>query len=419
MSDEIGSDNGGSVFNADEQGVGDYTSYMYSFPERCGHWTHSHVDEKRYPAVQAAIILEVGIRNSEGGEKSAVEQHSFCLKSYNHILRKMVASKLIPSELKEKFKRIDGTATANVLSGEGILTKYKLFKKHLMNSLIPLLPKTIHDIPSGKQLWDAFDDVCVELYKKKQKVSLAKKRKKENTTRPDAKDDEAMKAINDLTMTRLPDGWMYQKGYPEKLLLSMKIFYKSKVFHRSSGTADDGKPKRNRRQIRAEKSKQKLQEFADDRNSIYKDEVAKRQKVSRQKANSSAVEANSIHRMSVSMAQSTQSDMLKDHMAMFVQGKDFFSTLLQSEIATNLGEALLLQTEKNKSHPGPDSSGIVGPVELLDSNSEAGSEHNLDPTSDDDDDEPIADAEEILDVDEVANAPPYSAEDSHTHSDSD
>jgi hypothetical protein len=145
---------------------------MYSFPECCGHWTHLHVGEKRYPAVQAAIILEVGIQNSEVGKKSTVEQHSFCLKSYNHIMRKMVASKLIPSELKGKFKRIDGTATAKVLSGKGILTKYKLFKKH---SLIPLLPKTIHDILSGKQLWDAFDDVCVELYKKKQKVSLAKK----------------------------------------------------------------------------------------------------------------------------------------------------------------------------------------------------------------------------------------------------
>jgi hypothetical protein len=31
---------------------------------------------------------------------------------------------------------------------------------------------------------------------------------------------------------------------------------------------------------------------------------------------------------------------------------------------------------------------------LLDSDSETGSEHNLDSTSDDDDDEPIADAEE-------------------------
>jgi hypothetical protein len=108
-------------------------------------------------------------------------------------LRKRVASKHIPSELKGKFKRIDGTAAANVLSGKGILTKYKLFKKNLMNSLIPLLPKTTHDISSGKQLWDAFDDVCVELYKKKQKVSLAKKRKKENTTRPDANNNEAIK----------------------------------------------------------------------------------------------------------------------------------------------------------------------------------------------------------------------------------
>jgi hypothetical protein len=54
------------------------------------------------------------------------------------------------------------------------------------------------------------------------------------------------------------------------------------------------------------------------------------------------------------------------------------------------------------SHPGPDSSGIVGPVELLDSESEAGSKHNSDPTSDDD--EPITDAEEVIDVDKVANA---------------
>jgi hypothetical protein len=188
---------------------------------------------------------------------------------------------------------------------------------------VSMLPKTIHEPPSGKQLWEAFDRVSVDLYKKQQKLLLAKKRKKVKSVIPPADEDEALKEIDEFFILSLPDGWMYQKGYPEKLLLSMKICYKSKVFQRSS--ADGGEPKQSRKEIRKENYKQKLQEFADGRNDIYRQEVAKKQKVARQKANSSTVEANSIHRMSVSMAQNTQSDILKDHMAMFVQGKEFFS----------------------------------------------------------------------------------------------
>ena len=111
-------------------------------------------------------------------------------------------------------------------------------------------------------------------------------------------------------------------------------------------------------------SKDTKPEFADGRNDIYKEEVAKKQKVTRQKANSSAVEANSIHRMSVSMAKNTNSNVLKDHMAMFIQDKDFFSDDLQKEIAANLGKSLLVQTSINASRTSQD---IAGPVELLES----------------------------------------------------
>ncbi len=34
----------------------------------------------------------------------------------------------------------------------------------MMNTIVPMLPKNIHEIPSGKQLWEAFDRVCLELY---------------------------------------------------------------------------------------------------------------------------------------------------------------------------------------------------------------------------------------------------------------
>jgi hypothetical protein len=110
--------------------------------------------------------------------------------------------------------------------------------------------------------------------------------------------------------------------------------------------------------------------------------------VARQTATYNAVGADLIHGMSgVSMAQSTKSDMLKDHMArMFVHGKDFFSSELQSEIAANLGKALLLKTSTNALRPSPEASaGFEGPVELLESNSDTENESNFDPTSDDDD----------------------------------
>jgi hypothetical protein len=97
-------------------------------------------------------------------------------------------------------------------------------------------------------------------------------------------------------------------------------------------------------------------------------------------SNSSAVEANLIHRtMSVSSAQSLKSDMLKDHMAMFVQGKDFFSSELLCEIAAKLLARPSLETSTNASHPSPVASGFVGPVEVLESGSDTENEGNFHP----------------------------------------
>ena len=175
-----------------------------------------------------------------------------------------------------------------------------------------------------------------------------------------------MKKIDKLTASSVPDGWICQKGHPEKLLLSMKIFCESKSFQRKS--AEGAKPDQLRKQIRLENRKQKLQEFADGRNDIHREELAKKQKVSRQKSNSSAVESNSIHCVSVSMAKNTNSDVLKDLMAVFVQGKDFFSDEPQKQIAANLGQSLLAQTNVNALHTSQE---IAGPVELLDSDSES------------------------------------------------
>jgi hypothetical protein len=53
----------------------------------------------------------------------------------------------------------------------------------------------------SRQLWEAFDKVCVELYKKRQKVTLMKKHNKEKTPHPEANEDEAMKEIDEFTMT--------------------------------------------------------------------------------------------------------------------------------------------------------------------------------------------------------------------------
>ncbi len=58
MSDDgNNSNNDGNNANSDEdtdeaeRGIGDYTSYQYRFPERCGHWTHSHVQQLKCSAV--------------------------------------------------------------------------------------------------------------------------------------------------------------------------------------------------------------------------------------------------------------------------------------------------------------------------------------------------------------------------------
>jgi hypothetical protein len=257
-------------------------------------------------------------------------------------------------------------APADVLNGEAILKRFEPFKGKMMNTIVPLLPKNFHDIPSRKHLGEAFDRVCLAVCKKQQKASLAKRRRKEKVATPPANEDEAMKEIDELTAASVPDGWMCQKGCPEKLLLSVKIFCKSKAFQSSS--AKDAKPAHSRKEIRIENTKQKLQDFADGRTDVHKEEAAKKQKASRQKANSGAVEANSIHRMSVSMAKNTNSDMLTDNITVFLQGKEFFSDELQKEMAENLGQSLLAQTKIDTSRAAEE---IAGPAELLESDSKS------------------------------------------------
>jgi hypothetical protein len=163
MSDVI-ADSDADVANADgevsaeqvERGIGDCTSHQRTFSQRCGHCTHSHVDEKRHPAVQAAMISEAAIRTTEHLEMDAANQNNCILKMHKALLKQMTNSDIVPGELKASFQKIEGTAD-DVLNGEAILKRFKPFKGKMMNNIVPLLSKNIHDIPSGKHLWEAFD----------------------------------------------------------------------------------------------------------------------------------------------------------------------------------------------------------------------------------------------------------------------
>jgi hypothetical protein len=82
-----------------------------------------------------------------------------------------------------------------------------------------------------------------------------------------------MKECDESLASSVPDGWMHQKGCPEKLLLSMMTFCESKAFQRLS--AEGGKPDFSHKEIRLENRKQKLQEFEDDQKDLCKNDVAK------------------------------------------------------------------------------------------------------------------------------------------------
>jgi hypothetical protein len=222
--------------------------------------------------VQAAMISEAGIRATEHLEMDATNQNNCILKMHKALLKQMTNSDVVPGELKASFQKIEGTAD-DVLNGEAILKRFKPFKGKMMNTIVPLLPINIHDIPSGKHLWEAFDRVCLAVCKKQQKASLTKRRRKEKVATPPANEDEAMKEIDELTTASVSDGWMCQKGHPGKPLLSVKLFHESKAFPRSS--AEGAKPAHSGKEIRIKKTKQKLQDFADGRNDIHKEEAAK------------------------------------------------------------------------------------------------------------------------------------------------
>ena len=117
------------------------------------------------------MILEAGIRAAEHLEMDAPHQHS-CVR--RALLKQMISSDVISGDVKGKFQKIEGTVD-DLLSGEAVLKQLKLLKRHMVNKIAPLLPKNIHEIPSGKCLWEAFDGVCLALCKMQQKALLVKK----------------------------------------------------------------------------------------------------------------------------------------------------------------------------------------------------------------------------------------------------
>jgi hypothetical protein len=118
------------------------------------------------------MILEAGIHTTEHLEMDTSTQN--ILKMCKALLKQMSNSEVVPTGMKEKFEKIEGTNDA-VLNGKVILKRFKLFKRLVMNSAVPLLPKNVQEIPSGKHLWEAFDRVCPNLQNKQQQVLLTKK----------------------------------------------------------------------------------------------------------------------------------------------------------------------------------------------------------------------------------------------------
>jgi hypothetical protein len=106
---DVIADSNADVADADEEvsaeevgrGIGDCTSHQHTFSQRCGHWTHSHVDEKRHPAVQAAMILEAGIGTTEHLEMDTTNQNNCVLKMCKALLKQMTNSDVIPGEMPE------------------------------------------------------------------------------------------------------------------------------------------------------------------------------------------------------------------------------------------------------------------------------------------------------------------------------
>jgi hypothetical protein len=103
-------------------------------------------------------------------EMDTSTRKSHILNMHKALLKQMSNSDVIPGKMKARFERIEGSNNA-VLNGEVILKRFKLFKRHGMNAVAPLLPKNIHEIPSGEHLWKAFQHgVCLDLHWKQQKA---------------------------------------------------------------------------------------------------------------------------------------------------------------------------------------------------------------------------------------------------------
>jgi hypothetical protein len=96
------------------------------------------IQNKRCPVVQAATKLEAGIHATEHLKMdTTTTQNSCILKARKALLKQMSNSDVIPGKMKARFEKIEGT-NDDVLDGrEVILKRFKLFKRHLMNAVVP------------------------------------------------------------------------------------------------------------------------------------------------------------------------------------------------------------------------------------------------------------------------------------------
>ena len=110
--------------------------------------------------MQAATILEAGIRAAEHLEADTPHQGSCALKTREALLKQMISSDVISGDIKGKFQKLEG-ATDSVLGGEAILKRLKLLRRKMVST--PLGTQLLDGLPFQRREVSIDLDICPNL----------------------------------------------------------------------------------------------------------------------------------------------------------------------------------------------------------------------------------------------------------------
>lgn len=220
-----------------------YCLATYSFCNRVKFWTGGAIDDSMLVATQYAALIEAG-KNMVGDlEKAKGAQWEKIEQSYFKHVKDLYNEELVSPSQYDKLKNKIFKSKANVVDGKAIRKQYNRVKTEILNQIMPHLTVDWEVVGSGKGLRDAFKQMVLKLYQKRN---------------PEKLDDGEVK---ELTVHHVPHGFQFETLYPQCCILATMVHHQWAGIATDSAEAIKSKKTKSRAEIKMEQRVMKRKKY--------------------------------------------------------------------------------------------------------------------------------------------------------------